>query len=478
MELALKCFYTNCLSLRNKLLELKQLVIDKTPHFLLLTETWLRDELDGELLIDGYQLYRSDSSRGRVGGVALYISDLLPTPSIVGTNNHLHLADTLWISLPLEGLDRLLLGLVYRSPSSTSTDDGDLLTHLKSTISSYSHSHLLLVGDFNAPKICWGQNISADGGFPDEFFHLVQEQIWTQHVKDFTRYRTGQNPSLLDLILTNEKHYIDTINYLPPLGLSDHLLLQFDFMCYWATSESSRKMRCFPRADFSSLRMHLQEAFSNPLCGTPSGKYEYICKSIRDADEKFIPRVNKRPSGKPPLPRYIRRLLDRRALTFARYKNDGSDATAREFKRVRNDCKMSIRTFFRRKQNQVLEAAKTNKHVLYNFLRRQRKNQPTPFSLHDTEGNTLDNPSVIGNIFLEHFASIYQDIGPTIHPDIAPRLFFEDLKSINFTIQDVERELNSINVFSAMGPDEVHPRILKEGATIFSKPLCDHFREI
>jgi hypothetical protein len=316
-----------------------------------------------------------------------------------------------------------------------------------------------------------------ESGFSEGLCHLVQEHLWTQHVDSFTRVRPGQNPSLLDLILTNEVHHIDTIHYLPPLGLSDHLLLQFDLLCYWANAESSRKLRCFPKADFPGLLAHLQRAFSHSVCGTPSEKYEHICHHIKYVDEKFIPRVDQRLTDKPPLPRYIRRLLDRRAQSFAHFKNNGSDATEQEFKRVRNECKMAIRTFFKRRQNRILETAKRNKHALYNFLRRQKKNHPTPFALHDSAGLPLENPLEIGNIFRDHFAIVYGDKGPLIHPNVPPRSFVEELNTVSFTVQDVERELQSINVFSAMGPDNIHPRILKEGASILSSPFYDLFRQ-
>ena len=61
--------------LRDKMFEHKYI-------FMALTETWLEDHKDAELMIEGYRLYRSDrvrkkkSNRGRhSGGVAFYIRD-------------------------------------------------------------------------------------------------------------------------------------------------------------------------------------------------------------------------------------------------------------------------------------------------------------------------------------------------------------------------------------------------------------------
>jgi exonuclease III len=252
---AINCYYTNCLSLRNKLLEIKQLVIDKSPHIILLTETWLEEETDGEVSIEDYYVYRVDSARGRAGGVAMYLSNLLPS-SLVTTLDPPKKIDTLWVSLALRDGDKLLIGLVYRPPSSTQTDDQELLENIKLTVSTNRHSHLLLVGDFNAPKVAWDHTLATDNGFSVGLTGLVHERNWTQHVQSPTRIRLGQNPSLLDLVITNETHFVDKINHLPPLGLSDHLLIQFDYLCYWACAGAvAQKLRGFQKRIFQSCAL-------------------------------------------------------------------------------------------------------------------------------------------------------------------------------------------------------------------------------
>ena len=69
---SLKCLYANCLSLPNKLPEIKQLAHDKMPCAMAFTETWLTSEYrDSEVAIPGFSLMRTDFSRSRLGGVAI-----------------------------------------------------------------------------------------------------------------------------------------------------------------------------------------------------------------------------------------------------------------------------------------------------------------------------------------------------------------------------------------------------------------------
>ena len=76
----------------------------------------------------------------------------------------------------------------------------------------------------------WDEGVSA-GGFSSRLFHLVQEEDWTQHVCEPTRYRAGQRPSLLDLVFINESHRVDRIQISEPLGMSDNAVLEFGFLC-------------------------------------------------------------------------------------------------------------------------------------------------------------------------------------------------------------------------------------------------------
>jgi hypothetical protein len=64
-----------------------------------------------------------------------------------------------------------------------------------------------------------------------------------QHVKQATRYRGDNQPSLLDLILTNEEEMIDHVVHNAPLGNSDHEILEFNFKL--GRNENTRRCKVF-----------------------------------------------------------------------------------------------------------------------------------------------------------------------------------------------------------------------------------------
>ena len=136
--------------------------------------------------------------------------------------------DNLGLQLPSRHLDGPLVGLVNRCPSRDLDKNCELLNFIRNFI----HSHLLLLSDFKVLDVMWDQGVSDDV-LSSRLRHLVQEEGWTQHVRKPTRYCAGQKPSLLDLRFPREPHLVDRIQSSAPLGKSDHVILKFDYPCFW-----------------------------------------------------------------------------------------------------------------------------------------------------------------------------------------------------------------------------------------------------
>ncbi|GAA54108.1 hypothetical protein CLF_112190 [Clonorchis sinensis] len=193
--------------------------------------------------------------------------------------------------IPLRGSDSLLLGVVYCWPSSPPEDDHFLIRTLGQLSSSYHFTHLLLVGDFNAPKAPWTerQRVGSSGPFTAALTEVVQQSAWTQHVIAPTRYRADKQPSLLDLVITNERHFVDQVAINAPMGHSDHSVLTFDFICYWARNlEPQTWIRNFCRADISGMRIFLDQVKLEPAA--VEDLYRTIVQKVHEADAMFVPK--------------------------------------------------------------------------------------------------------------------------------------------------------------------------------------------
>ena len=66
-------------------------------------------------------------------------------------------------------------------------------------------THKLLMGDFNFKEINWSEMTTSvnETYISSQFLECVRDTYFFQHILDPTRYREGNESSVLDLILTN-----------------------------------------------------------------------------------------------------------------------------------------------------------------------------------------------------------------------------------------------------------------------------------
>ena len=147
---SLKCLYTNADSLMNKRGELDTRIESVKPDIVAVTEVLPKSKGDDilmvELELDGYDCFFNRSpANGR--GVCLYTKKWLKATQNDDLTNHAF-RESIWCDIKLQNNDNLLVGCVYRSPS-TSNDNNELLLDIIKCASNKNNSHLMIVGDFN-----------------------------------------------------------------------------------------------------------------------------------------------------------------------------------------------------------------------------------------------------------------------------------------------------------------------------------------
>ena len=107
----------------------------------------------------------------------------------------------------------------------------------------------MIVGDFNFPEIDWS-NWTVNASENHVSFHFVEclrDNFLSQHVQSNTRYRFGQNPSCLDLVITDDKNILENLKFGDKLGASDHVSITFDVQCIVDKTQNDKpRPRAFP----------------------------------------------------------------------------------------------------------------------------------------------------------------------------------------------------------------------------------------
>ena len=88
-----------------------------------------------------------------------------------------------------------------------------------------------------------------------EFREVIRKNFLTQHIRNPTKSRGTNEPSILDHVLSDE-NFISDIDYLSPLGKSDHSVLRFS--CNFSSSDKCiGEQLNYAKGDYVGLCKHM-----------------------------------------------------------------------------------------------------------------------------------------------------------------------------------------------------------------------------
>ena len=227
----------------NKKDELLQLIAGNEPNITIITEVISKAQINPTeaplLEIEGYDHYLnfeiSNMNLGASGicGVAIYVKEDLHVNEVTFDTDFM---DHLWVEISLTDGKSLLCGCIYRSPTkekaATVNNTNKVCDHLLKAVER-KNTYLLICGDFNYREVDWeNESLEERHGHLSSFIATIQECFLHQHVTEPTRFRFVEEPSLFDLVLSNEEGMVYNLAYHPGLGDSDHIILTFDLVCY------------------------------------------------------------------------------------------------------------------------------------------------------------------------------------------------------------------------------------------------------
>ena len=84
------------------------------------------------------------------------------------------------------------------------------------------------MGDFNYPKIDWEHysTTSIPNDLNSKFLECARDGFFEQFISEPTRGRRSSEPTLIDLVLTNNSDIIEKVNLDAPVGKSDHPVVE------------------------------------------------------------------------------------------------------------------------------------------------------------------------------------------------------------------------------------------------------------
>ncbi|CAM5130495.1 unnamed protein product, partial [Natator depressus] len=413
--------------------------------------------------MDGYKLFRKDRQGRKGGGVALYVREQYDCSELKYETAEKH--ESLWIKFrSVSNKGDVVVGVCYRPPDQGDEVDEAFFWQLTEVTRSHA---LVLMGDFNHPDICWESNTVVHRQ-SRKFLENVGDNFLVQVLEEPTRGR-----ALLDLLLTNQEELVGEAKVDGNLGGSDHEWVEFRILTQGRKESSRIQTLDFRKADFDSLRELIGRIpWENNM--TKEGVQDsrlYFKESLLRLQGQTIPMCRKNSKyGRRPAWLNSEILADLKHKKEAYKKWKIGQMTREDYKSIARACRSEIRKAKSHLELQLARDVKSNKKGFFRYVSNKKKVKESVGPLLNEGGNLVSEDVEKVNVLNAFFASVFTNKVSSQTTALGSTAWGGgDQPSVE---KEVLRDyLEKLDVHKSMGPDALHPRVLKELAEVIAEPL-------
>ena len=453
------------------------------PHVIAVAEVWMKEEF----AIEGYHsAVRHDREENRKGGgVLIFVAEsiaVMDCPEM----SEASFDESVWCTIKLDNSELMLVGLCYRSPSSSCDNNEKLLMTLRQTEHVHAQ-HLLVIGDFNYPEIDWdaGYVQGPEDSCAMKFYDTTQDLFWVQHTTSATRFRLGQVPSQLDLVFSKDEYAIDHVVASAPIGKSDHLVLTWDYQYQSDPSDRVAAQDDSPRYNFKKgryqdMRRSLQRADWGDLEEEDVETiWSKITGVLKENIELHVPHSKKR--GTHNDAPWWSKGLTKEVKVKHEYWNDfvrlSTNEMYRRYAKQRNKVTKMIRAARKGYENDIIRQGKQDPKKIHRYIRSQLKVKPTVGDLETSSGELTERDEEAAEVLSDWFKSVFVQEGDGDLPQFPNVVDEEDIiEDVIIPESEVVEEVSRLQEGKAGGPDDLPATLLKNIAQEVAKPLTILFR--
>ena len=444
------------------------------------TECIAKNQVDvnvAEYQIEGYDLFVNEVPKR---GIAMYVHSSINAATL-NDFNEITFEESIWVTFDSHDGKKILIGCVYRSPNSSDENTNKLSTLLVNE-NFNKFDDICIVGDFNFPKINWEGTWSGERD--NDFVECVRDAYLFQMVKKPTRRRTGQQPSILDLVLVNNECLISDIQHLCPLGKSDHEVLCFSL--YIDVNKNKQKYGYkfnFKKGAYELMRQDFQKICWDRLESMDVEEcWQYIKTNILNSMEKHIPKIknnlNKRikPSW---LDKKALRSIKKKHKLYKHFLKTKSGLDYLKYIKIRNECNGTIRRAKREYEKLIAKRSKSDPKMFWKYVNEKLKSNVGISSLKKENGVTANSDEEKANTLNTFFASVFTIENKNDLPKANPcsKSNGVTLTDIIITAEAVKNKLKKLNPNKAQGPDGIPAKVLSELHIELALPLSILFNK-
>jgi Reverse transcriptase (RNA-dependent DNA polymerase)/Endonuclease-reverse transcriptase len=463
----IKILYTNAQSLFSKLEELVAVAELLQPDVVLLTETWTNGSIsDAMIQIPGYRIEgrkdRQDTKNGVGGGLVFYVKDcyqIIPGTEDLGDFNQY---STLTLSSKCGPLNLIL---IYRPPNSNAANFSSLVQLIENT-----KQNTIIIGDFNMPGIDWEEERAVGQG------KILLDVMTAQGLEQMVGFPTHKKGNILDLILTNCPEKFVSVTEAGCLGTSDHCIIMAEIESVLPKNKTVTRLN-WRKGDFQAIRDELRTTDWDILhTGSLSEAWNIFKHRLTALVSRYIPRITVKGAGRPRwLNCELKKLLTKKKNAWRKYRREGGSENKEAYDEIAKRLKKQIRNAKRNVEKKLAFGNDKNSRQFNNYIKSKTKSRAPVGQIKKSDGTVVTEDVEMADELNGFFASVFtkEDLSQIPEKNLETD---QVLNTVTITAGKVIAKIKDLRADSAAGPDEIHPRLLKETMYEVAGPLVTLFK--
>ena len=469
--------------------------------FVGLSETWLKSQLEAELKIDGFSLFRTDTkrkqkARGRhTGGVGMYVRDDIACSSEIIFS---HASECVQMMCLYSQIENLAVLIVYRQPDdkyngnpSTPNDFIIPLNRAKTILSTLQPMPDIIVGgDFNLPHASWPEGLPKSGATVSErqMLNALNEFSNELYLSQIVTKPTHKDGNILDLVFVNNQSLIHDCTNIPVLqSTSHHYIVEVSTPYKVKTCNTSSNEKA-PRTMFNTLNFFSDDInweTVNEKIGNinwkdkfkdmdADGTLEALYSLIFDICKDHVPQRNETEIKQgTKVERYRKALIKRRRKLKKQLVNAKSAARVSKIHQELLDVEKNLQKSFKASalynEDKAVKAIKKNAKYFYAYVKKKAKVLSKIGPLLNLEGALTNNNKEMAEILSKQYAKVFSTPKEAHQDARAPS--GPTIESIEVRKEDLEAAIDELSSNAAAGPDGFPAILLKNCKEVISTPL-------